>query len=133
MFAWKDTYSIGVTEIDAQHRRLFSLADELHTAMNSGKGKAVIEQVLQNLITYTRTHFASEERIMQKCGYPELPGHKAQHEDLTRQVLKLQSDYQSGKAMLTIEVMQFLSNWLRQHIGGTDRKYVPFVKGKAVA
>jgi hemerythrin len=131
MFAWKDSYSIGVIEIDAQHRRLFSLADELHTAMNTGKGKAVLEQVLQNLITYTKSHFAAEERLMQKCGYPELPAHKTQHDDLTAQVVTLQGEFQSGKAMLSIEVMQFLSNWLRQHIGGTDRKYVPFVTGKA--
>lgn len=130
MFAWKDSYSIGVQEIDAQHRRLFSLADELHSAMNSGKGKEILEQVLHNLVTYTKTHFASEERLMQKCGYAELPAHKAQHDSLTQQVVKLQDDFKAGKAMLSVEVMQFLSNWLRHHIGSTDRKYVPFVTGK---
>ena len=71
LFAWNETYSIGVTEIDAQHRRLFSLADELHSAMNAGKGKAVLRKVLHDLITYTQTHFAAEERMMQKCGYPD--------------------------------------------------------------
>lgn len=133
MFAWKDTYSIGVPEIDAQHRRLFGLADELHSAMNGGKGKAVMEQVLQNLISYTKTHFAAEERLMQRCKYAELGPHKAQHDELTRKVLQLQQDFQAGKGMITIEVMQFVSNWLRQHIGGSDRKYVPFVAGKTAA
>lgn len=133
MFAWKDTYSIGVAEIDAQHRRLFSLADELHAAMNSGKGKAVIEQVLLNLINYTKTHFAAEERLMQRCGFPEYQPHKVQHDEMTKKVLQLQRDYHDGNTMLSIEVMRFLSNWLRQHIGGSDRKYVPFVAGKAVA
>lgn len=131
LFAWNETYSIGVTEIDAQHRRLFSLANELHSAMNAGKGKAVLQKVLHDLITYTQTHFAAEERMMQKCGYRELQAHKAQHDELTREVLQLQRDFQSGKSMLTIEVMQFLSDWLRGHIGGTDRRYVPFVTGKA--
>ena len=74
MFAWKDSYSIGVQEIDAQHRRLFSLADELHSAMNAGKGKVVLEQVLQNLITYTKSHFAGEERLMQR-EMNEAPNH----------------------------------------------------------
>jgi hemerythrin len=133
MFGWKDTYSIGVAEIDAQHRRLFSLADELHAAMNSGKGKAVIEQVLQNLVNYTKTHFAAEERLMQRCSYPDLAPHKTQHDELTKRVVQLQQEFQAGRAMITIEVMQFLSDWLRQHIGGSDRKYVPFVAGKTAA
>ena len=133
MFAWKDTYNIGVQEIDAQHRRLFSLADELHTAMNSGKGKDVMATVFQNLINYTKTHFAAEERLMQRCNYPNYAAHKAQHDEMTRKVLQLQRDYQGGNALITIDVMQFLSAWLRQHIGDSDRKYAPFVMGKAVA
>jgi hemerythrin len=133
MFAWKDTYAIGVAEIDTQHRRLFSLADELYNAMNSGKGKTLLEKVLQNLIDYTKTHFAAEERLMLRCNYPEYKPHKAQHDELTKQVLQLQSDFRAGKSALTIEVMQFLNNWLRQHIGGSDRKYVPCVVGKTAA
>jgi hemerythrin len=133
MFAWQDSYSIGVQEIDAQHRRLFSLADELHTAMSGGKGKDVLETVLRNLITYTKTHFAAEERLMQRCSYPDLAAHRAQHNELTQKVLQLQRDFESGKLMLTLEAMQFLSDWLRMHIGGSDRKYAPFVIGKAVA
>ena len=133
MFAWKDSYSIGVQEIDSQHRRLFSLADELHAAMNSGKGKDVLQAVLQNLITYTRTHFAAEEQLKERCGYPELALHKVLHDEMTKKVLQLQRDFQSGQMMISIDVMQFLSNWLRQHIGASDRKYVRFMTGKAVA
>jgi hemerythrin len=133
LFAWKDTYSIGVAEIDTQHRRLFSLADELHSAMNGGKAKAIMEQVLENLINYTKTHFAAEERLMLRCNYPEYQLHKAKHDEMTNKVLQLQHDFQTGKAMVTIEVMQFLSKWLRLHIGESDRKYVPFVAGKKVA
>jgi hemerythrin len=53
--------------------------------------------------------------------------HRAQHDELTQKVLQLQRDLESGKLLLTIEAMQFLSNWLRMHIGGSDRKYAPFV------
>jgi hemerythrin len=133
MFAWKETYSIGVPEIDTQHRRLFSLADELYAAMNDGKGKALMEKVLKNLIDYTKTHFAAEERLMQRCKYPEYQPHKRQHDELTKQVLQLQRDFEAGKTALTIEVMQFLNTWLRQHIGGSDRRYVPFVMSKTAA
>jgi hemerythrin len=133
IFAWKDTYSIGVPEIDTQHRRLFSLADELYSAMNNGKGKPLVEKVLKNLIDYTKTHFAAEEQLMQRCKYPDYKPHKLKHDELTKQVLQLQRDFEEGKTALTIEVMQFLSTWLRQHIGGTDKRYVPYLMGKTAA
>lgn len=130
LFEWKESYSIGVPEIDAQHRRLYHLADELHTAMNGGKSAQVLQQVFTNLIAYTKTHFAAEEAMLQKCRYPDFAAHKAKHDDLTRKVVELQRDYQAGKMMLGIDTMHFLSQWLLQHIGGTDRKYVPFVNAK---
>ena len=133
LFAWKDSYSIGVPDIDAQHRQLYKLADDLHQALNAGQGKDALAAVLKSLIDYTKTHFAAEERLMQRCGYSGLAAHKAQHEDLTRKVIDLQQQMQAGKLMLSIEVMRFLSDWLRQHIGGSDRKYAPFVINKAVA
>jgi hemerythrin len=131
MFGWKDTYNIGVPEIDAQHRRLFSLADELHAAMNSGKGKSVLEGVLKNLIVYTKTHFSAEESLMQRCKYPNFAAHKAQHDEMTQKVLQLQRDFHAGNAIISIDVMQFLAAWLRQHIGDSDRKYAPFVNNAA--
>ena len=133
LFSWKDIYGIGVPDIDAQHRQLYRLADELHQALNAGQGKEALATVLKNLIDYTKTHFAAEERLMQRCGYSELAAHKAQHENLTRKVVELQQQFQAGKLMLSIEVMRFLSDWLRQHIGSSDRKYAPFVIDKAVA
>jgi hemerythrin len=133
LFSWKDSYSIGVPDIDAQHRQLYKLADDLHQALNAGQGKDALAAVLKSLIDYTKTHFADEERLMQRYGYSELAAHKAQHEDLTRKVIDLQRQMQADKLMLSIEVMRFLSDWLRQHIGGSDRRYAPFVINRAVA
>ncbi len=131
LFEWKESYSIGVPEIDAQHKKLYYLADQLHGAMNAGKSNVVIGQVLAELVMYTKTHFAAEERMLQKCGYADFAAHKEKHDDLTRRVADLQQQQTAGKMMLSIEMLRFLSQWLQQHIGGTDRKYVPFVTGKA--
>jgi len=69
MFEWKPEYSVQIPEIDAQHQRLFCLAAELHNAMAQGKGKNVLEHSLAQLVDYTKTHFAHEERLMQESGY----------------------------------------------------------------
>ena len=130
MFAWKESYAIGVKEIDAQHKHLFKLAEDLHAAMNAGKATAALQEVFTKLVAYTKTHFAAEERLMQKCGYSGFAAHKAKHDELTQKVVDLQQKFQAGTAMLSVETMQFLSQWLQHHIGGTDRQYVPFVAGR---
>jgi hemerythrin len=129
MFEWKPEYSVQIQAIDAQHQRLFALAGELHTAMSQGKGKAVLEQSLARLVDYTKVHFASEEQLMAKHSYPQLAGHKAQHEQLTAQVMDFQRKFRNGGTTLTVSLMTFLKNWLEHHIIGTDRQYSPYVRG----
>ncbi len=131
MFEWKSEYSIGHGEIDAQHQRLFELANDLHSAMTMGKGKAAMSETLANLVEYTKIHFASEERLMQKHRYPEYADHKAAHDKLTAQVDELQADFEAGRGALTVGLLQFLKDWLQHHIGGTDRKIADFLRSKA--
>lgn len=70
LFAWNEKYSVNIQEIDDQHKRLIGLVSQLHGAMQQGKGKEVMDKILKELIQYTRTHFAAEERIMKVNGYP---------------------------------------------------------------
>ena len=131
LFQWDESYSVGHSEIDAQHKRLFQLADDMNTAMAAGKGKQLLSQTLANLINYTKGHFSSEERLMQRYNYPEYLQHKAEHDKLTAQVLAFQNDFSAGRTMLSIDLMLFLKNWLSHHIGQIDRKVASYIKGKA--
>lgn len=133
MFEWSEKYSVGIREIDEQHKKLIGMIGQLHEAMRQGKGKQVLGDVLGNLIQYTRTHFAAEERIMKANGYPDYESHKAKHEKMTNKVATIYKDYQDGKASITMEVMSFLENWLSKHILGTDMQYSPFLKGKGLS
>jgi len=131
LFQWDESYSVGHLEIDAQHKRLFQLAEDVHAAMAAGKGKQMLSQTLANLINYTKSHFSSEERLMQRYGYPELPQHKAEHDKLTAQVLTFQNDFNAGRAVFSIDLMHFLKNWLAHHIGKVDQKVASYIKAKA--
>ncbi len=133
MFDWKPEYSVAIPEIDVQHKRLFALGAELHKAMAQGKGKAILEQSLAQLVDYTKVHFAFEERLMASYEYPAVAAHKAQHDQLTAQVLDLQKKFQAGDTTLTIEVMAFLKNWLEGHIAGSDQKYSIHIRGRRAA
>lgn len=131
LFKWNESYSIGHPEIDTQHKRLFQLAEELHSAMTAGKGKQILSHTLASLISYTKGHFASEEGLMQRYGYPDYPQHKAEHDKLTAQVLAFQTDFNAGRSVLTIDLMHFLKNWLAHHIGQVDQKVASYIKAKA--
>ena len=133
MFEWRNEYSVGIGSVDAQHKVLFATAGELYNAMATGHSRDVMGRLLDRLIQYTKTHFAHEERLMQQHGYPGFQVHKAEHDALTARVLKFQSDFQQGRVTMSVQLLQFLKDWLECHIKGSDQQYSPLLKAKAVA
>ncbi len=133
MFEWKPEYSVHISSIDGQHRNLFRMAEDLYAAMSAGLGKPALAKILDRLVQYTTIHFAHEERLMSLHRYPDMAAHIAEHRALTKQVLVFQADFESGRALLTVQVLHFLTDWLKHHIAESDQRYVPFFKEKAVA
>ena len=127
---WSETYSVKIKSIDEQHQKLFDLINTLHEAMAAGKGRQVLADVLKELADYTDTHFAYEESLMTRFAYPGYLAHKPQHERLMAQVKDLQRRQQAGEMALSLEVSQFLKEWLTDHILKTDQKYSAFLKDK---
>jgi len=132
LFTWNDSFSVNIGVIDMQHKKLVSMVNELHQAMVEGSGKEKLGNILSNLINYTRDHFTTEERLMRTHAYPDFLAHKSEHEHLTGTVVDFQRRFQSNEVGLTIEVMEFLKNWLCNHILGSDKKYSPFLNAKGV-
>ena len=123
LISWSPKYSVNHPLMDAQHKQLITLINNLHSAMSQGRGKDVLQKTLDELINYTKIHFATEEKLMMEANYKELIEHRQVHKILTQQVIRLQNKFKEGKALLTMEVMEFLKNWLIEHIEGTDKKY----------
>jgi len=131
LFQWNDSFSVGNAEIDDQHKKLFQLADQFHDAMAHGKGKQALQETLQELIDYTKHHFACEEKLMQKTAYPQYKEHKAEHDLLTSKVTKFRDDLAGDKVVVTIDVLEFLRGWLASHIGDMDRKVGEYMRRRA--
>lgn len=129
---WNDSYSVKINDIDVQHMKLIDYINELHDAMSHGKSKEVMGGLLDNLAHYAIEHFATEEKLMNQYGYPETTDHKKQHADFVEKVKQSQADYKAGKFLISIEIMNFLKNWLLSHILGTDQKYSKFFNDKGV-
>ena len=73
-FNWEDRFSVGIAEIDMQHQKLVQMLNELYDAMKAGKGNDVLGKVLNGMIQYTASHFATEERYMKLHGNSPWPG-----------------------------------------------------------
>ncbi len=133
MFEWKDAYSVRIDQIDGQHKKLFRLAAQLHQATAAGNSKAVLAELFHDLIEYTKVHFAHEEQLMMRAGYPDLIPHQAEHAALLKKVHDFHKQYEGGTAPLSIDLLNFLQDWLEKHILHTDQAYAPYLKAKSVA
>ena len=131
-FNWDAKFSVGVASVDEQHKKLVGMVNTLYDAMQVGKANDVIGKLLSDLITYTKTHFADEEKLMQTNGYPDFAAHKQLHDALTKQVIATEQAFKAGKAPSAVELGKFLKDWLINHIQGTDKKYGPFLNEKGV-
>lgn len=124
---WNDNLSVNVPVIDGQHRELVRLINRLHDAMTQGQGQRVLGGTVDGLIEYAQIHFRTEERFFDASGYPDSVAHKKEHEDFVVKVTDFKQGFDEGRLMLSLDVMDFLAEWLVKHIQGTDKKYVPFV------
>jgi hemerythrin len=129
---WNAEFETNVKIIDDQHKRLIDLINALHQAMMEGKAKPLVGGVLNELISYAKTHFATEERLMRNYAYPSSHEHRSLHADFTRQVLDFCREYNVGRATLSIPLMNMLKTWLNDHILGTDKAFGAFLNSKGV-
>ena len=132
MIEWSDSLSVGVKEFDDQHKVLIGMINDLHNAMKEGKGKGVVGEIVEKLIEYTDTHFKTEEKYFDQFDFPGKAAHKKTHEDFVTKVVDFSEDLSSGKITLTLDVMKFLSSWLKEHIKGTDKEYSAFFAEKGL-
>lgn len=127
LMTWTDSFSVGVTAMDEQHKGLVKTLNELHAAMLTGQATTVTGDLLKRLVQYTHQHFAAEEALMKQAGFPGVAAHCVLHRNLTGQVEKFAGRFDRGEISLNVELLMFLRDWLITHIQKTDREYGPWL------
>ena len=126
MLQWKEEYEVGVAEIDEQHQKLIDIANRVYELMRNelalDKYDQIVE-ILQELKEYTVYHFHFEEGLMQKAKYKKRFSHKLLHQEFLAQVeaVDLSAVDEEQDAYL-VKIMDFIANWLIEHIVGEDKK-----------
>lgn len=132
LFNWSEKYSVGVYMFDVQHKMFVGLINELHDAMRAGTARDVLGSILKKLLDYARMHFDEEGRQMTAFSYPGLAAHKAEHDKLLAIVIELKARFDRGDNAITIEVINFLKDWLINHTMLTDKQYTEFFNERGV-
>ena len=133
VFEWTAGCEVGVPQIDEEHRRLFALVDRLHREMIEGKGKEHLSVLLTGLVGYACHHFACEERLMQRIGYPGYAEQRRQHGEFRSWLQPMRDRADSGEITMTIEVMRFLMEWLKTHVTTSDRLIGAFIMTNGIS
>lgn len=122
-FQWDQArYGIGVPAMDQEHQILIGLMNKVHVLHQSGAQRSALAKALAELVSYTQKHFADEEALMSKIGFPSLRTHAMIHKQLLERIGTFAAEFErTGK--LTQEFFAFLKQWLKAHINGIDIKY----------
>ncbi|MFI3219501.1 MAG: bacteriohemerythrin [Methylococcales bacterium] len=131
---WSNELSVGIEEIDEQHKVLVNLINRLfdETVVHQAGTSVVMEEILHELIEYTVIHFAVEESLFRIFHYPETETHTRHHDELKAQVLDIQKKVKQGEAAVNTELLMFLKRWLTNHILQEDKLYAPFLLSQGV-
>ena len=119
---WSEELSVGIQELDEQHKYLLNIINQLNVLMLTRKNQEAINEMMDRLIEYTRTHFIVEESLMRILGYVNYDMHKQHHDDLIAKVLDFKNLQMAGK-LSRVELMDFLAAWLTNHILKEDKLY----------
>jgi hemerythrin len=130
---WADEMTVGVKVLDDDHKTMIRLLSDLHEVVSSGRARSALENGIEAMLRCTKAHFAREEMLFNQTAYPGAAEHKAEHEQLARRALNLQSRLESGQSReLSLQTMEILKSWLADHIQGSDQKYGPYMKAKGI-
>lgn len=129
---WSDKLSVHIKEFDDQHKNLVATINKLYEAMKHGEGKTVLNDVLSELVDYTQYHFQTEEKRFQQYNFSEGPKHTDEHNALMKKVHDLQKKHKEGTFLLSIEVLEFLKNWITHHIRVVDKQYSEYLRSQGM-
>ena len=129
---WKDEYSVGITHIDQDHKKLISLLNQFTVAYDHAMDEDFEKKALEELIEYTQYHFKREEKLMSDNDYPDFDAHQAKHQEMIEQVGTFVDLYNEKGHDALKEISEYLTVWLISHINGTDKEYTQYLNERGV-
>ncbi len=128
MIKWDDKYSVGISIIDKQHKRLVSIINDATVARQHSNDPKMVLSILEEMSKYAQEHFKTEESYMEEFHYPEYQLHKEEHINFSYKTIAYRNKVISGDIQIANEILEYLIKWLVNHIQVTDKKFVACFK-----
>lgn len=127
LLEWRPEYSIGIAEVDHEHRQMIELINSCHEFLASDRSPERAEAFLGEVFTGISAHFALEERQMQTRAYPQLADHKADHERLLDEIRDIMDEQAQGAGLDEDALAQRLAVWFGDHFRTHDARLHHFL------
>lgn len=127
---WNNSYSVGINTIDNQHKKLVDIINSLYESFVDQTAAQKLEHILNELIDYSQYHFKTEEDLFHDYDYPEKDIHISKHQEFIQKINEFHFKVVHEKINITYQLMNFLRNWLLEHIQSEDQEYSVFLRSK---
>lgn len=136
MLKWKDSFSCCIEEVDNQHKKLFEIGNrvyEVASLQDEYDHYDEIMQILDELTEYTIYHFKYEEDLLSEHVYVDFASHKIEHDFFVKKLQRIsRRDLESEQNETSIEIVNFVADWVAEHILKSDKAYVGFLNSKGI-
>ncbi|MBN2381886.1 hemerythrin family protein [bacterium] len=132
LLEWKEDYALHISEIDEQHKRLLQLINEFYAAIIE-QDVPPLGQLISGMLEYSSYHFATEQRYMEQNKYPELEAHRREHDLFIARTQGFYERYKEGRFMSSLEITNFLKEWIADHLANVDQKLGKFLVKKGLS
>ncbi len=117
---WRDEYSLGILEIDSQHKTLIRHFSTIEEAIRQGQSWSTVYFHISDLKEFARFHFTCEEALMRLFGFPDIRLHTAEHTHFFKVLGEIEKN--SINKAIEMELVEFLRVWTTKHIVRSDRE-----------
>ena len=122
LIEWSDDFSVGVADIDEEHKGLIDLINQLYANLQRGASADEVADFFGEIYANISAHFALEEKIMRESGYQEYAAHKNEHEQLLDEIRDLMDEYEQHSAIDESELSARLQTWFGNHFKTMDSR-----------
>ena len=129
---WSDQYSVGVSELDKQHKQIINVINELNDNLDLSSQSGQLHNILGRIIIYAQNHLEYEENLLRENDYPDLANHLSKHRDYTKTVSDFAVEILEYREELPTKLLEFLNKWWVNHILKEDMKYKSFFEEKGI-
>ncbi len=123
MIKWDDKYSVNVSIIDEEHKKLINIINKTILAKQYNNNPRSILEILDDMTVYAKEHFKTEETYMSNFKYHDYKTHKDEHQNFSKNILAYSKCLMRGNYQILEDILEYLQLWLVHHIQESDKKY----------